>query len=62
MVEERRRPRCPSCKRALADDLPASSPCRPFCSDRCKMVDLAKWLGGDFAIPGEPADVVDDEN
>lgn len=27
---------------------------RPFCSRRCADVDLAKWLRGDYAIPGEP--------
>jgi endogenous inhibitor of DNA gyrase (YacG/DUF329 family) len=26
---------------------------RPFCSKRCADVDLAKWLGGSYAIPSE---------
>jgi uncharacterized protein len=26
---------------------------RPFCSERCKLLDLAKWMGGDYRIPGE---------
>ena len=26
---------------------------RPFCSRRCADVDLAKWLGGKYAIPSE---------
>ncbi len=26
---------------------------RPFCSRRCADVDLAKWLGGNYAIPSE---------
>jgi len=25
---------------------------RPFCSTRCKQVDLGKWLSGDYVIPG----------
>lgn len=25
----------------------------PFCSDRCRMVDLGRWLTGQYAIPGE---------
>jgi hypothetical protein len=33
----------------------------PFCSERCKMVDLARWLRGENAIPGEPAHVASDE-
>ena len=32
---------------------------RPFCSRRCADVDLAKWLGGGYAIPGEPVDEED---
>jgi len=27
----------------------------PFCSDRCRLLDLGKWLGGDYRIPGERA-------
>ncbi|MFW2588182.1 DNA gyrase inhibitor YacG [Sagittula sp. SSi028] len=26
---------------------------RPFCSRRCADVDLAKWLGGGYAIPSD---------
>ena len=26
---------------------------RPFCSKHCADVDLAKWLGGRYAIPSE---------
>lgn len=26
---------------------------RPFCSKRCADVDLAKWLGGSYAIPSD---------
>ena len=27
----------------------------PFCSERCKLIDLGKWLDGGYTIPGEPA-------
>jgi endogenous inhibitor of DNA gyrase (YacG/DUF329 family) len=27
----------------------------PFCSDRCRLVDLAKWLGEAYRIPGRRA-------
>jgi hypothetical protein len=27
---------------------------RPFCSKRCADLDLAKWLKGEYAIPGAP--------
>jgi endogenous inhibitor of DNA gyrase (YacG/DUF329 family) len=28
---------------------------RPFCSSRCKMADLGRWLNGDFRVAGRPA-------
>jgi endogenous inhibitor of DNA gyrase (YacG/DUF329 family) len=32
----------------------------PFCSDRCRLVDLAKWLGEEYRIPGpRPGDGVE---
>jgi len=39
---------CPICGK------PASDRYRPFCSRRCADVDLARWLRGDYRIPGEP--------
>lgn len=31
---------------------------RPFCSKRCADIDLARWLGGGYAIPSaDPEDV-----
>jgi hypothetical protein len=29
---------------------------RPFCSKACADIDLSRWLGGRYAIPGAPAD------
>jgi uncharacterized protein len=29
---------------------------RPFCSERCKMADLGRWLSEDYRVPEEPAD------
>jgi endogenous inhibitor of DNA gyrase (YacG/DUF329 family) len=26
---------------------------RPFCSERCKLEDLARWADGTYRIPGE---------
>ncbi len=28
---------------------------RPFCSERCKMADLGRWLTGGYSVPAEPA-------
>ncbi len=43
---------CPVCKK------PMSLEYRPFCSKRCADVDLHRWLGGGYAIPGEPLDKI----
>ena len=31
-----------------------AGPLFPFCSPRCRMVDLGRWLNGEYVIPGEP--------
>jgi hypothetical protein len=49
------RGRCPICRKsfevATIDDLPSF----PFCSDRCKLVDLGRWIDGAYSIPGPAA-------
>jgi len=42
--------RCPICKR------PASGPTLPFCSPRCRDVDLNRWLTGSYVIPATEDD------
>jgi uncharacterized protein len=42
--------RCVYCRQKPVD--PAW---RPFCSERCKMADLGRWLTGGYNVPGEPA-------
>jgi uncharacterized protein len=35
----------------------------PFCSDRCRLVDLGKWLGEEYRIPGpRPGDGAEEHN
>lgn len=41
-----RRAGCPICGK------PSRPEFRPFCSDRCKQVDLGRWLKGTYSIPG----------
>ena len=43
---------CPICHRPVPDP-PADGPrgAFPFCSDRCKLIDLGRWLGGSYQIP-----------
>jgi endogenous inhibitor of DNA gyrase (YacG/DUF329 family) len=44
--------RCPTCTKTYTivglDDLPSF----PFCSDRCRLIDLGRWIDGVYAIPG----------
>ena len=34
---------------------------QPFCSERCKLQDLAKWVDGDYRVPAEPLALDEDE-
>jgi endogenous inhibitor of DNA gyrase (YacG/DUF329 family) len=47
-------PLCVFCRRNPVD--PAW---RPFCSDRCKLQDLARWADGAYRVPGERIDEPD---
>jgi endogenous inhibitor of DNA gyrase (YacG/DUF329 family) len=54
--------KCPTCNRQVEWQ---NNPFRPFCSERCKLVDLDKWVSDEYrvpgrAVPGEPID--DDDN
>jgi len=44
---------CPICKKPVADrdDRDHPNPHYPFCSDRCKLIDLGRWLDGKYQIP-----------
>jgi endogenous inhibitor of DNA gyrase (YacG/DUF329 family) len=51
-------PLCVFCRRH-----PAEETWRPFCSERCKLLDLARWADGAYRVPGEEAeDAVQTEN
>ena len=49
---------CPICGKPAA---PPESGCAPFCSARCKDVDLNRWLKGAYAIPVVEHDDTDDD-
>jgi uncharacterized protein len=46
---------CPICKRPLSADQ-VSGPYRPFCSQRCKTIDLGDWLDGAYRISAPVAE------
>ncbi len=43
--------RCPTCKAQVAKD---GNKLYPFCSERCHLVDLGRWLGEEYRIPDQP--------
>jgi endogenous inhibitor of DNA gyrase (YacG/DUF329 family) len=45
---------CPICGK------PSVAASRPFCSERCREVDLNRWLSGRYAIPAREGDDEDD--
>ena len=47
-AKRRGKRKCPICGK------PASEASRPFCSERCRDVDLNRWLSNSYAIPGRP--------
>lgn len=45
----RKRVICPRCRRETNWE---GNPYRPFCSQRCKLIDLGSWVDERYAIPG----------
>ncbi len=41
---------CPICKKKTTWE---ENPWRPFCSEKCKLIDLGKWVSEEYIIPGE---------
>ncbi|MGH7844247.1 MAG: DNA gyrase inhibitor YacG [Candidatus Binatia bacterium] len=44
--------KCPICRATVTLE---GNPFRPFCSERCKLVDLGRWAGEKYRIPDESA-------
>ena len=55
-----RKVHCPQCNAAMRWS--TDNPYRPFCSERCKLIDLGQWATGAYRIPqverdtGQPDD------
>lgn len=52
---------CPQCKQSSLWD--SKNPYRPFCSERCKLIDLGKWASEEYRVeqPPELADFLDSD-
>jgi len=46
---------CPTCKKRIRAARAEDVPNRPFCSARCRWIDLGKWLNEEYRI-SEPLD------
>lgn len=49
--------RCPSCSKIVLRDEPDF----PFCSERCRLIDLGKWASGGYVISSPITDPEDFE-
>ncbi len=47
---------CPQCKKEHVWD--TRNPARPFCSERCKLIDLGKWANEEYRVE-QPEDEED---
>ena len=45
--------KCPTCSAAVTR---TTHKLFPFCTQRCQMIDLGRWFGEEYRVPGEPAD------
>lgn len=48
---------CPTCKKSV--EWSESNPYRPFCSERCKLIDLGAWANEEYRVPAENVDPSD---
>ncbi len=50
--------RCPRCGTKADYE---GNPYRPFCSERCKLIDLGNWITGTYRVPTKDDDEQEDE-
>ena len=51
--------KCPQCNKPV---LWQDNPDRPFCSERCRLIDLGQWADESYQIAGKPLDELSEEN
>jgi len=50
--------KCPICGKPVEWK---DNPFRPFCSERCKLLDLGRWVSEEYSVPGPPLPFESDE-
>ena len=53
-------PACPTCNKPAL--LAPENPAFPFCSARCKTIDLGRWLNEEYRVPVQPEDGSEDQD
>ncbi len=53
------RVKCPTCRREIEWK---NNPYRPFCSERCRLIDLGAWAEEKYRIPGKRLDLEPDRD
>ena len=51
---------CPTCGKSAR--FSPDNPYRPFCSERCKLIDLGAWASESYRIPADDASRRDDDD
>jgi endogenous inhibitor of DNA gyrase (YacG/DUF329 family) len=52
-------PRCLICRKSIQGR--PRNPWSPFCGERCKLIDLGKWLGEEYRVPVAPPQEGDEQ-
>jgi endogenous inhibitor of DNA gyrase (YacG/DUF329 family) len=50
--------KCPICHKEVKPE----DPFMPFCSERCKLIDLGNWASEKYSIPGQPQSAPDEDD
>jgi endogenous inhibitor of DNA gyrase (YacG/DUF329 family) len=48
--------KCPTCGKPVEWK---DNPSRPFCSERCKLIDFSRWANEEYLVPGQKIDSVE---
>ncbi len=46
-----RKTKCPTCR---GDSVKDGNKVFPFCSERCQLIDLGRWINEEYRVPDEP--------
>jgi uncharacterized protein len=53
---------CPTCHARVTCDQPEQVPFRPFCSARCKLIDLERWFNEEYRVSEEIPETQQEED